>query len=880
MSALRRLLVRVSALFRRHRLDADLDEELATHVELAVEDNIKQGMSAQEARRRALVSLGGRDAARELHRESRGLPVLETIFQDLRFAFRVLGKRPWLTAMVVIVLAAGIGVNTTVFTLFHAVYIRGLPFPESHHVFFVESNDLTKDRQGMSSSYPDFADWRAETRAFDDLAGFARASFNLSDDSTAPERFGGARVTANTFHVLRIDPVRGRDFLPEEEQPGANRVVLISHGVWQDRYGGDPGILDQTIRIDGQPYTVVGVMPPGFHFPTEADLWLPLIVEGDWLKRDSRRLAVVGRLAETATLTDARQELDLLAHRLRQEYPATNKGIGVHLLSGNENFSGGQIRTMFLAMLGAVGFVLLIACANVANVQLTRAADRQKEISIRSALGAGRWRIVRQLLIESVVLAAAGGLVGLALSAFGVRFFDDATYEARPYFIQFTFDASVFAYVAAICVVTGVLFGLAPSVYALRTDVNKSLKEGSRGQTGGSGARRFSTALVIGEVALSVVLLVGAGLMMRSFWNVYHMDLGVRTDDRLMGLVFLPQPRYPDPADRLAFHESILTQLRALPGVTAVTTASDLPGNGFSSRPIEIEGDPIDDPDQRPSEAVITIGTDYFQALDANLVRGRAFTASDTRDAPPAAIVNQGFAEKHWPSVDPIGKRFKLGDEENRDWITVVGVSPDIRQNNASEPEVRPLLYLPYSQAPGEHCYILLHATTNPISLADAFRSTIAAVDPHLPVQDVMLLEQRMERSRWAYPLFGTAFSVFAVIAVTLAALGVFALVADSVRRRIPEFGIRLALGAAPAQILGLVLSQALSRVGLGVALGLPLAYGAAQILDSMLVGVGPSDAVTLGGVACFLLVVALVACWLPARRVISIHPSTALRHE
>ena len=377
------------------------------------------------------------------------------LLEDFRFAFRILAKRPWLTAMMVLVLAAGIGVNTTVFTLFNAVLIRGLPFPEGDRILFLESVNLARDGQGMLSSYPDFEDWRDGVREFEQLAAYSNTAFNVSDDSSAPERISATHVTANAFRLLRVEPILGRDFLPDEDSSDAADVVLLSHGLWQDRYGADPAIVGGTIRLDEKPRTVVGVMPPDFRFPTEAELWTPLIPGGDWRDRNSRWLGVFGRLAEEATPTSAQGELDLIATRIAQEHPDTNDDIGVRLLTGNERFNGGNIETMFLAMLGAVGFVLLIACANVANVQLTRAADREREISIRTALGAGRWRIVRQLFVESVALSTAGGMTGLGFSYVGVRLFDLATIEQRPYFIDFRFDAAVFGYLAGVCLDDG-----------------------------------------------------------------------------------------------------------------------------------------------------------------------------------------------------------------------------------------------------------------------------------------------------------------------------------------------------------------------------------------------------------------------------------------
>lgn len=803
-----------------------------------------------------------------------------SILDDVRFAFRMLAKRRGITAMIVAVLAVGIGANTAIFTLFNAVLVRGLPFPEGDRIYFLEASNRERSQSNLNASFPEYQDWREQTGQLEDLAALSNGGYNLSDDSAAPERVSGTRVSANAFRVLRVDPELGRHFLPAEDRPGGAAAVILSHGLWRDRYAQDPEILGRSIRIDGSPRTVVGVMPPRFRFPTEAELWLPLAADGDWLKRDSRWIKVFGRLAPGATRESAQGEMELIAERLEREHPETNESVSVRLLSGNEEFNGGNIEEMFLAMLGAVGFVLLIACANVANVQLTRAADRGREISIRSALGAGRWRIARQLLIESVVLSTAGGGLGLTLAYAGVRLFDAATIEQRPYFIDFRFDLTVFAYLAGVCLITGVLFGLAPAFYALRTNVNDSLKAGSRSQTSGVGARRFSTAMVVGEVALSVVLLAGAGLMLRSFWNVYTMDLGVRTEDTVVGLVALPEVDYPEPSDRLAFHEAVLSELRAIPGAISVTSASHLPGQGYSRQRVEIEGSPADDPEQLPSEAALVVDSDYFQALGAPLLQGRAFTPADDLDTPKVAIVSQLFAAKYWPDEDAVGKRFRLGEEDNREWLRVVGVGPTIRQNNASDREIMPAAYLPYRQEPDRYYYWLVHSGLGAASLADAFRAAVAQVDPDLPVQDLMPLERRMERSRWAYSVFGSVFGAFAAIALGLAGVGVFALVADSVRRRVPEFGVRLAFGAKPAEILRLVLSQAMLRVLGGVILGVPLAYLAAQMLEAVLVGVDSSDVVTLSAVSLFLMATSLAACWLPARRVIGIDPVAALRNE
>jgi len=806
---------------------------------------------------------------------------MPTLFQDLRFALRVLLKRPWLSATLVLILALGIGVNTAAFTLFNAVLVRGLPFPNGERVVFVESANLERSQRHLRTSYADLLDWRESSESFSMLAGGLRESANLSDDAGPAVRVDGVLITANAFSVLGVAPALGRDLTAADEQPGAPRVVLLSHGLWQDRYGADPALVGQAIRLDGEPYTVVGVMPPGFRFPVREDLWTPIPAEQQRLPRDVRNLQVFGLLSEGSTINDAQRELAVVARRLEQQYPDSNEGMGVHVITAVENFNGGGIAVLFVALLGAVGCVLLIVCANAANVQLARTADRAREISIRTALGAGRARIVRQLLIESLTLSCLGGAAGLAASVFAVDSFDAATRDVRPYFVDFGFDAAVFAYFAAACVLTGVLFGLFPALQALRANVNGGLKQGERSQTASPAVRRFSAVMVVGQVAVSLVLLAGAGLMMRSFWNLYAGDVGVRAENRLTGLVAPPESDYPEEADLLAFHDRLLESLRALPGVRAVASASTLPAGGWIPVRVQLEGVAPSDPDQLPKAALVAVDSHYFAAFDAPLDQGRAFTDADGANAPGVAVVNNAFARKHWPDEDALGKRFRLiGRDDDAEWVSVVGVSRYIRQNDGSSSEPQPVVYRPFAQAPQREVFYVLHASVEPSTPAPQFRDAVSAIDANLPVQDLMPFTDRLARHRWGYRVFGSVFSVLALIAAALAAVGIFALVAASVRRRRREFGIRLALGAAPQQILWMVLEFGLRRVLIGVAVGLPGAYLAALVLESLLVGVEPSDVLTLTGVAGFLLLVAAVACWLPARRAVAIDPAVTLRNE
>ena len=801
------------------------------------------------------------------------------VLEDVRFALRLFAKRPWITAAIVAVLAAGISVNAAVFTFVNAVLIRGLPFEHGERIVYLASNNLTKNQEELRLSFPDYIDWRDQAESLEDIAASQATSFNLADGTSLPERLRGERITANTFSLLGVRAALGRTFEAGEDSVQTDPLVLLGYGVWQRRYGGDSAVLGRTIRVDGIERTVVGVMPRGFRFPFDSAIWVPLTPDDEMKRRDRRRLSGFGLLAPGASLDQVRAELDLIAGRLQQEHGETNEGVGAVVMTFNEKYNGGNVRVMFLAMLGAVGFVLLIACANVANIQLARAADRQREMSIRRALGAGRWPVIRQLIVENVLLAVCGGLLGLGISWFGIRAFDVLTKPVRPYWIEFTFDAVVFSYLAMICLAAGALFGMAPAIQAARVNINDTLKQGSRGQTAGSQARHLSSALVVAEVFLATVLMVSAGLMVHSFWNIYTMDLGVRTDKLLTLALPLSEIKYPKPRDRVAFQERLMPSILALPGVESAAVMSHLPA-GFSSRTeVEFEGKPADNPEERPREPFVAIGAGYFRTFGASLFQGRDFTAADRLDSLPVAIVNQRFAQKHWPGENPLGKRVRLGDEEERAWVTIVGISPNIRQN-ITERDPLPVLYRPFTQDARPYQRLALRTEADPVQLADAVRAVVARIDQDLPAHQLGSFEEQFDSRQSGYKLLGGTFLIFAMIALVLAATGIYAVVADSVGRRRGEFGIRMALGAQAGQILRLVLSQGMRRVALGLALGLPAAYGAGRVLSSLTVGVPPSDLIALGGVASFLAGVAVLACWIPALRASRTEPGTLLRYE
>src|SRR5712692_1365408 len=731
-----------------------------------------------------------------------------SFFEDLRFGARMLTKDPKFTAVVVLALALGIGANTTVFTLVNAVLFKGLPFERSEQIMHLSNNNLSKGNNRIPVSYPDFADWRAQTKKFQGLAAFSNQPMTISDRGAAPERYSGTRLSPNSFSVIGQKPLLGRDFSANEEQRTAAPVAILGYSIWKNRYGGDPNIAGRTIRINDVSTSVIGVMPEGMKFPTGADLWLPLVPTGDLEKRDARRLDVFGHLAEGATVAQAQTEMDLLAARLQKEYSKTNEGIGAVVKTYNDVFNGSRIRTVFLALLGAVGFVLLIACANVANLLLARSLSRAKEISIRSALGASRWRVVRQLLIESVLLGLLGGAIGLLLSVWGVRMFDVALANAdKPYWIKFSMDYTVFGYLAALCVLTGILFGLAPALHISKLDVNENLKENGRGSGAGSRIKYLSGFMVVSEVALALVLLVGAGLMIRSFLKMYALDPGVKTGSLLTMRYSLPDLKYPTSESRAGFAERLLPRLASIPGVESVALTSHLPLGGAMGSAFELQGQAPVDVNKRPTVLRLIITPEYFQTAGVRIIRGRPFDDSDGTPAKASVIVNQRFAAKYWPAEDPLGKRLRLIRDNPEPWLTVVGVSPDIMQNDPNRVEKDLVIYLPNRHDPMRGSAIIARTRVAPNSVIGAFRKEVREADEDLPLFEVKTMQDILIERRWPFRVFGTLFAVFAVMALGLSSLGIYAVMAYSVSRRTQEIGVRMALGASTGSVLRLILA-------------------------------------------------------------------------
>jgi predicted permease len=803
------------------------------------------------------------------------------MLQDVRFGFRMLAKDPGFTAVVVITLALAIGANTTVFTLVNAVLFKGLPLERADRVMALSSTNIGKGRNRTGVSYPDFADWRAHTRRFQGLAATTFQSMTLNDRGGVPENYTGVRLTANSFSLLGQKPLIGRDFSPSEDQRTAAPVVILGYSIWKNRYGSVPGIVGRTVRINEVATTIIGVMPNGMKFPDNQDLWLPLVPTGNWEKRDSRGLKVFGRLADGIRLKEAQTEMDQLAKTLEKEYPKSNTGVGVFVQSYNDSANGGPIRTVFLALLGAVVFVLLIGCANVANLLLARSISRAKEVSIRTALGASRWRVVRQLLIESVLLGIIGGAIGLLLAVWGVRAFDLAVANSgKPYWIVFTMDYTVFAYLAGLCVFTGILFGLAPALHISKLDVNETLKEGGRGTSAGSRIKYLSGFMVVSELALALVLLIGAGLMIRSFLKLYGLDTGVNPNNLLTMRYNLPDLKYPTRESRAAFHERLMPRLASIPGVESVALTTNLPLQGSANYPFELQGQAPVEADKRPTVSELTITPQYFQAVGAPVIRGRSFDDSDGAPGKPSVIVNKRFAAKYWPADDPLGKKIHLIREPDIPWLTVVGVCPDITQNDPNKVDIDPIVYVPFRQDPRGGAAIVARTRTAPNSLIPAFRKEVRGVDEDLPIFEAKTMQDFLVDRRWPFRVFGSLFAIFALIALVLSSVGIYAVMAYSVNRRTQEIGVRMALGATTGNVLRLVLSLGLKQLAIGLVIGLAAAFGLTRVLSALLMRVSPTDPLTFAGISVLLIAIGVIACWIPARRAAKIDPMVALRYE
>jgi putative ABC transport system permease protein len=805
---------------------------------------------------------------------------MQTIWQDLRYGARMLLKNPAFTAVAVIALALGIGANTAIFSVVNGVLLSPLPYPQPEQLAWVW---LDNRRQGIRediTSYPNFLDWRDKNQTFQGMSPVRNLTVNLTGVGE-PEELRGASVGANFFQLIGVYPAQGRGFTAEEEQPGKDKVVILSHGLWRRRFGGDAGILNKTISLNGEPYTVIGFMPPGFQFPSKAELWTPLAPnERMRAARGAFWLPVVGRLKPGVTRAQAQADMDVIGKQLEQDYPNINAGYGVNVVPLHEQLVG-NIKWTLWVLLGAVGFVLLIACANVANLLLARAAARQREVAVRAALGAGRWRIIRQLLTESVLLAVVGGALGVLLAWWGLESLLKLSPANLPRLDNIHLDTRVLGFTLGLSLLTGLLFGLAPALHTSQLELSETLKEGGRSGSGGRRAQRVRSVFIVAEIALTLALLVGAGLLMRSFWQLQQVSPGFRTDHLLTLQLSLPRTKYPEGAQAVAFYQQLQERLAALPGVESASAVSQiLMPRVTSSSNFTIENRPQDPRAQQLELPVDIAQPNFFQTMGIQLLRGRAFAPQDARGQPAVALVNETFVKRYFPNEDPLGKRFTFGDGNNNpQWITIVGVVHDTKRQGLDEP-IRMESWLPHAQNPGRSMQVVVRTKGDPLALAGTVREAVWALDRDLPIPKIETMEQILSESVAQRRLSMLLLSIFASVALLLAAVGIYGVMSYVITQRTNEIGIRVALGAQARDVLKLILGQGMKLALLGVGLGLVATLLLTRLLTSLLFGVSATDPVTFAGVALLLIAVALLACLIPAWRATKVDPMIALRYE
>ena len=795
---------------------------------------------------------------------------------DLRFALRMILAHRWFSLAVVITLALGIGLNTMVFTIVNAALFKPVPVPGGARLVSVATH--MPDGRDTRMSWPDLLDYRAQAHSFEALEGASNQEGVLGEPGIPPQSYHLDRATSGIFSMLHIHPVLGRDFLPSDAQTGAAPVLMIGYTIWQERYAGSPSVVGRQVRINEKPATIIGVMPQGFGFPTTVDLWMPLAPTPSDLRRDNRQLEVFGILHPGVKLPFAQIEVTSISNRLAAQYSDTDKNTTANVMTFHERYNGGNIRMVFILMLASVGFVLLIACANVANMMLSRAIGRQREMSIRAALGASRWRVIRQLLIESVLLSLLGGALGLALAYYGVRWFDLATSSVgRPYWVQFTMDYPVFGYFAALCILSGLLFGTAPALRASRPDLNQILQDGAR-SIGRHRGGFLAAALVVFQFALTLVLLTGAGVFVHSLLKAVATNRSIPADQLMVARIYLPEGRYKDVDARQHFYDQLLPRLQAIPGVTRATIVSNPPGLGSADTHIEIEHGPTLDAAHRPAVSFVVSSPGYLDTIRLPLLRGRDFTALDGAAGHLSAIVTRETAQRFWPGRSALGRRFRLYDEPNKpgDWIAVIGVSANIVQDiNSQNPN--PLFFQPFRQVGWGGMSLVVESTTNPTKAVSA---AVQSIDQDLPLRDTWILSGAIEHNQWYLHLFSKIFMGFAIIALLMAAVGIYAVLAQATSSRTQEIGVRMALGASIRNIMLLVMRRGLWQILAGLALGLAAAFPAARLMASLPIGVSPTDPAVFIAVAAVLAAVGLVACWLPARRASRLDPVKAIRCE
>ncbi len=884
-----KLPLRFRSLFRKTRVEQELSEELRFHLEKLIEENVAKGLAAEEARYTALRELGGMEQIKEECRDMRRVNYIENFIQDLRYGLRMLVRNPGFTAVAVVTLGLGIGVNTTIFSFVEGFLLRQPPVKDPARVMMLCSvdpkGDFMPDKAPVSA--PDFLEWRSETNSYSGMAAAAFDSFTLSG-SVAPERVPAGQVSADYFRVLGVAPLRGRDFAPDEDQLGHAKVVLISENLWQQRFGSDPRTIGQTLKIDGEDYTVIGVVPSRFRiwiFP--AQLWIPLDFKPGQLGSEGRKdhfLNVFARLKAGVSQVQAHAELATIAQRLAAQYPESNKGWGANVVALEKYMADmSNTRPAVSVLMAAVIFVLLIACSNLANLLLARNTSRQREFAIRAALGAGRLRLARQLLSECMLLSLAGAGLGLAISVVSLDLLRTQLNWNEFAFLlaqEVHIDKSVLLFTLAVSVLAALTFGLAPALQISRSGPAAGLKENSRTTSAGHEHRRMQNFLVVGELALSLILLVGASLFVRSFIDELRVPPGFNPDHLLTASVSLSGTRYKDPARRAAFVQNMLRELESSPEVQSAALTRHLPFQFPWSISFAVEGQPGVAPKEQPSAGHFLISPNYFHTTQIPLLEGREFTQSDHAGSPPVVIVNEAFARKYFPKENPLGRHIKISrGQQTAPWSEIVGVTANIKEFSG-QTAPRPHLFEPLLQEPSETVKIIVRTRGDPTAFSESLRRAVFTVDKDQAITLFRTMNKVIQDSAQGDDIMAELMATFAGLALLIATVGVYGLLAYLVGRRTQEFGVRMALGAPRSEIVRLVMRGTTFLIVIGAGIGFLVSLALPRLFAASFTGFHVSSAAILIGAPAIVVLVAMVACYIPARRASKVDPMVALRYE
>lgn len=876
------------AIFGKNRMEREMDEELRFHLEMEIEKNIKRGLSRAEARNQALRNFGGVELIKEECRDARGARFIENLLQDMRYGARVLIKNPGFTLVALVTLALGIGANTAIFSVIYGVLMRPLPYADGNQLVVLHQKAPLARIEDMGFSVKEITDYREQNQTLEGVAEHHSMSFILLGREE-PERVQTAVVSANFFDLLGVRPLLGRTFLPSDDVKGADAVLVLSHKYWQRSHGGDPNIVGRVFSMNDKPHTVIGVLPPIPQYPVESDVYMPTVAcptrssDRFIANRNFRMMSVFGRLKDGVPVEQAKENLATIASNLQKEYPDAypeNRGYAATLEPLQEELTR-KAKPTFLILLGTAGFVLLIACANVANLTLARLMRREREMAIRAALGAGRWRLISQLLTESTLLSLAGGALGLLVAAGGLSLL--VTFAARftTRASEININSFVLLFTVIVSLITGLVFGLMPA-FSSDQNLTSALKEGGGRTTAGAARQRARSLLIVGQVAISFMLLIGAGLMMRSLIKLQQVNPGFNPENVLTMRISPNWSKHATNEQFRDFNLRLLEKVKSQPGVLSAAMGSTYPLNplgitfGPFNRSFQIEGRPVSDSELAPQADIRIISPDYFDTIRMPLIKGRSFAEGDKDKAPLVAIINQSMARHRWGDEDPVDKRISL--DRGQTWAKIVGVVGDVKQYGLGS-EASDELYLPMAQNPGGSA-LLVRSAADPMMMARALRETVHEVDSETAVDNVQTLESVRSESLASPRLTAFLMALFAGLALVITAAGIAGVMALSVSQRTHEIGVRMALGATSTKVIAMVIRQGMTMVFIGLALGAVGAFALTRLMSSLLFSIGPTDPMTFLAVAVIFIAVASLSCFVPARRVTMIDPMIALRSE